>query len=73
MQPDEMKVLRKSVGWTQEEMAESIGVSRVLIGQMERGAAPIEKRTALAIRYVVEQALFMAQGTVIEPPLDEAS
>lgn len=56
MQPDEMKELRKSVGWSQAEMAEAIGMSRVLIGQMERGQAPIEKRTGLAVRYVVDQA-----------------
>lgn len=56
MQPDELKELRKSVGWSQAEMAEAIGMSRVLIGQMERGQAPIEKRTGLAVRYVVQQA-----------------
>jgi len=56
MQPEELKALRKSVGWSQAEMAEAIGMSRVLIGQMERGQAPIEKRTGLAVRYVTDNA-----------------
>jgi DNA-binding XRE family transcriptional regulator len=56
MQPDELKALRKDAGMTQDELAEAIGVSRVLIGQMERGQAPIEKRTGLAVRYVVKKA-----------------
>ncbi|MFZ2996813.1 helix-turn-helix transcriptional regulator [Sphingobium sp.] len=56
MQPTEMRDIRKAAGLTQEQLADAIGVSRVLIGQMERGNAPIEKRTELAIRYVVDQA-----------------
>jgi DNA-binding XRE family transcriptional regulator len=67
MQPDELKALRKDAGWTQDEMAEAIGVSRVLIGQMERGQAPIERRTELAVRYVVDQAKLFAQGITINP------
>jgi DNA-binding XRE family transcriptional regulator len=67
MQPDELKVLRKVAGWTQDELAEAIGVSRVLIGQMERGQAPIERRTELAVRYVVDQAKLFAQGVAINP------
>lgn len=60
MQPEEMKALRKSVGWTQQDLATSIGMSRKAIVEMEGGLAPIEKRTALAIQYVVDQALFFA-------------
>ncbi|SCW77876.1 Helix-turn-helix [Sphingobium faniae] len=56
MQPDELKALRRDADMTQDQLAEAIGVSRVLIGQMERGQAPIEKRTALAVRYIVERA-----------------
>jgi len=53
MQPDEMKALRKSVGWTQQMLADAIRMSRKQIVEMEGGNAPIEKRTELAIRYVV--------------------
>jgi len=41
---------------SQAELAEAIGMSRVTIGLMERGEAPIEKRTELAVRYVVYAA-----------------
>lgn len=48
MTADDLKTARKALGLSQEDMAEAIGVSRVLLGQMERGQAPIEKRTAVA-------------------------
>ncbi|MFQ3894628.1 helix-turn-helix transcriptional regulator [Sphingobium sp. R-7] len=53
MQADELKAARKVMGLSQEQMAEAIGLSRVLIGQMERGQAPIEKRTALAVAAIL--------------------
>ncbi|WP_278983288.1 helix-turn-helix domain-containing protein [Sphingobium yanoikuyae] len=67
MQPDEMKALRKSIGWTQDELAEAIGMSRVQIGLMERGVATIERRTELAVRYVTDQAKMFAQGVTVNP------
>lgn len=54
MQGDELKALRKATGLTQSAFADAIGLSRVSIGLMERGAAPIERRTALAARYLAE-------------------
>lgn len=54
MQPDELKAARKALGLSQEAMADAMGVSRVLIGQMERGKAPIERRTELAALYLAE-------------------
>ncbi len=39
---------------THAELGELVGLSRVSIGTMARGQSPIEKRTALAIRYVLE-------------------
>ncbi len=52
MQPDELKALRKAIGLTQEGLSIAIGLSRPTIGLMERGQAPIERRTELAVRYV---------------------
>ena len=52
MQPDEMKALRKAAGMTQEELADALGMNRVTISGMERGEAPIEKRTEVATREV---------------------
>lgn len=41
----QLKAIREKRDWSQEQMAAEIGVSRVLLGQMERGQAPIEPRT----------------------------
>jgi transcriptional regulator with XRE-family HTH domain len=46
MQGEEIKRLRKSAGLSQAEMGELLGMSRETVGAMERGTAPIEKRTA---------------------------
>lgn len=54
MQPDELKALRTGAGLTQQQLANAIGMTRVSVGLMERGQAPIERRTALAVRYVSE-------------------
>ena len=55
MQPKEMKALRKAARMSQAELGDAIGMSRITVGLMERGDAPIEKRTELAVRYVVER------------------
>ena len=54
MQGDEMKALRKAAGMSQAELGAAIGMSQKFIGMMERGDAAIEKRTELAVRYVVQ-------------------
>ena len=54
MQPEELKALRMKAGLSQAELAQLIGMSRVTIGLMERGEAPIEKRTAIAARCILE-------------------
>lgn len=57
MQGFELKALRKAAGMTQAELADAIGMTGTSIGLMERGAAAIEKRTELAVRYVVERKM----------------
>tara|TARA_B100000678_G_C18031651_1_gene430970 strand:- start:234 stop:416 length:183 start_codon:yes stop_codon:yes gene_type:complete len=57
MQADQIKAQRKAAGMTQAELGEAIGLSRVTIGLMERGQAPIEKRTWLAVLYVTQVAI----------------
>jgi len=49
MKVEELKTIRKSLKLTQAALGESINLSRVTIGQMERGQAKIEKRTELAV------------------------
>lgn len=65
MQPDEMKATRKTLGMTQEQMASAIGMSRKAIVEMEAGKAPIEKRTALAVKYL---GLVGAEEITLNPP-----
>lgn len=52
MQPDGLKAIRKELGLSQQQFATALGVSRVLVGQMERAQAPIETRTELAALYL---------------------
>jgi len=52
MQGDELKAIRKGLGWTLARMAEQLGMSETYVGQMERGQKPIERRTELAVRYL---------------------
>lgn len=52
MQPEELKALRASVGLTQQQLADALGMSRKMIVEMEGGKSPIERRTELAARYI---------------------
>lgn len=54
MQGDELKALRKQAGLTQAELAQALGLTQTFIGLMERGEKAIERRTELAVRYLVE-------------------
>ena len=56
MTPDELRALRKEAGLTQAALAEAIGLSRPTIVLMEGGRMPVERRTELAVRYVVVMA-----------------
>lgn len=52
MHADELKAIRKAAGLSQAALGDAIGMARETIGAMERGMAPIETRTELAVRYV---------------------
>lgn len=45
----ELKQARQSLGLSQAALGDELHLSRVMIGLMERGEKPIEKRTELAI------------------------
>lgn len=61
--PEELKALRLSARMTQQAFGEAIGVSRVTVGLMERGEAPIEKRTVSAVRYATVKFKVVAGDT----------
>lgn len=70
MQGDELRAIRKAAGKTQGELAAAIGMTGTSVGLMERGAAPIERRTELAVRWACEpQVIIALEGG----PLDGAS
>jgi transcriptional regulator with XRE-family HTH domain len=52
----ELRGLRLSKQMTQAELGEALGLTGQYVGLMERGAKPIELRTELAARYLVERA-----------------
>lgn len=50
----DVRAIRKSLGLTQQQMADALGFNRKTIYDMEGGKAPIERRTRLAILYLVD-------------------
>jgi predicted transcriptional regulator len=54
MQPDDLRAKRKLMELTQGDLAASLGLTTTFIGLMERGTKKIERRTELAVLYLVE-------------------
>ena len=54
MNGDHARALRRRTGMSQAAFAEAIGLSRETVGRLERGSEEIDRRTELAIRFVVE-------------------
>ena len=54
----EIRFLRKHCGWSQEELANRLGVTEVTVSRWETGATPIGSANQVALRY-----LFMAPTT----------
>jgi DNA-binding XRE family transcriptional regulator len=50
----DIRSIRKSLGLTQQGMADAIGFNRKTINEMEGGKAPIERPTVLAILYLAD-------------------
>lgn len=52
MTPSELKQARQKLGLTQQKLADELGLSRVMVNQMEKGVHGIERRTELAVMYL---------------------
>lgn len=50
MTPEELRAIRVALDLSQQEFAERLGLSRVMVGLMERGEKPISARTAAAAK-----------------------
>lgn len=54
MQADDLKRIRKELALTQAELGAALDLTDRAVRLMERGTQPIDRRTALAIRYLIE-------------------
>lgn len=55
MDPQQLRALRKALGFTQSELAVELDFSPGFIGEMERGEKAIERRTEYAVRYMLHR------------------
>ena len=55
MTPADLKTARLALGLTQQGLANALDISRVMVGLMERGSKSIERRTELAVKFLLEQ------------------
>ena len=53
MTPAEVKDARERLGWSQQRLAETLGVSREQVGHWERGRHPVGEPAARLIRALV--------------------
>ena len=49
-----IKEERLKKGWTQQDLADKLGMDRISINRMENGKQKIEKRTKLAIKQLIQ-------------------
>lgn len=54
--PAGIKAARLKLGMTQPQLASALGVSWESVSRWETGRVPIDRRTALAVAYLVEHA-----------------
>jgi transcriptional regulator with XRE-family HTH domain len=54
MTPAQLRRLRKHKGWSQDDLAEVLGVHPMTVSKWERGEQPMDKRTQIAIRCLAE-------------------
>jgi DNA-binding XRE family transcriptional regulator len=66
MQGEDIKRLRKSAGLSQAGMGDLLGMSRETVGAMERGTAPIEKRTADVVDLHLRHHIDVAYSRALE-------
>lgn len=65
MDAAELRALRTGKGMSQSELADALGITRETVGQMERGNATIEKRTALAVRFIMSECGLAARSPAV--------
>jgi transcriptional regulator with XRE-family HTH domain len=53
MTDHELREARLSLGLSQQALGDALGMSRENVSRMEAGKKPIERRTELAVRYLL--------------------
>lgn len=53
--PAGIKAARAALGMTQDAFAAALGVAWTTVSRWETGRRPIDRRTALAVAYLLEQ------------------
>lgn len=56
MASEKLKEARQLLGLSQQVLADEIGLTRVMVGLMERGEKAIELRTELAVECLLRRA-----------------
>ena len=62
MTGEELKEARRLFGFSQEKLGDKLHMTRVMIGLMERGEKPIEKRTELSVWCLLYEAGISTSG-----------
>lgn len=50
MQPEEVRALRDELGWTQEQLADAVGVGPLEVSAWETGAVPVRLDDAVQLQ-----------------------
>jgi transcriptional regulator with XRE-family HTH domain len=50
---NDISEIRKAVGWTQQRLADYLGVTRETVSRREAGTGEISRETELAMRYIL--------------------
>ena len=57
MTPKQFKAARSTLGLTQKQMAEALGLTIRQITRLEAGETPVHKQTELAVKYLMQKSL----------------
>ena len=76
---ENLATIRKVAGWSAQQLADEIGVTRQTISNLERGKTPLTKTQYIALRYVLNieiaasenQALAKVITALVDDPIED--
>ncbi|MFM5198998.1 helix-turn-helix transcriptional regulator [Aeromonas caviae] len=74
---EELRDFRRVLGWSQQKLADELAVARNTVVRMENGQMAVERRTALAVRYLawhhsmIERIPTKSQPVEASVPVDQ--